>query len=225
MSIRTPERQIRAQRFSVSQVTKRIAKQFALLGGVAIVTAGITLVDSPVTQAQSSVDKLNPSYKNGEIFTVPKTDIRFKLDIAGFELTHDRQITEKDLVTVGNAKQKVVLKVTYDTLFEDVEPIAKEYEKLWWYFYTQEKSLDIGRRREWVDGKRFWSTHSIETSYGVAVNEKHYDMFVLEGSHYFHLSTKRPMYLEGDSTYMLKVMNSFEFLPLVDSVGATDSAE
>lgn len=170
--------------------------------------------------AQSSVDKLSPVFSDNEVFTVPKTDIRFKVDIAGFEPTHDRQITENDLLTVGNAERRVVLKITYDTLYEDVKPLAEEYEKLWWYFYSQDSALDIGRRRQWTEGEKFWSTHTIETSYNVPVNEKHYDLFMLHERRYYHISTKRPMYLEGDSTFMLAIMNSFQFLTEADSSAA-----
>jgi hypothetical protein len=177
------------------------------------------------SRAQNSHDNLNPKYSDGEIISVPFTKTRVKIDVAGFELTHDRNITSADLLTAGHAERRVVLKITYDTLFEDIEPLAEEYEKLWWYFYTQDSSLDIGQRRNWTVGDQYWSTHTLETSYGVPVNEKHYDLFQIYDGRYYHVSMRRPLYQEGDSTFMFKVMSSFELLPDSDTDSDSTSAD
>lgn len=187
-----------------------------LLATVFVVVAGFVALFTDLatkTRAQSSVKNLSPKYSADEVFSVPNTDINFTIDIEGFELTHDRQITAQDLLTVGHVGRRVVLKVTYDTLYTDLEATPGAYEDLWWYFYAQDSTLDIGRRRNWSDSSGYWSTHTLMTSYGLEINEKHYDRFVLEGGHYFHIMMKRPMYLEGDSTFMLQVMSSFKFIP------------
>lgn len=177
------------------------------------------------SRAQSSLENFKPAFSDGEIFAVPGTQTRFKIDIDGFELTHDRNITGADLLTAGHAERRVVLKVTHDTLFEDIEPLAEEYEELWWYFYSQDTSLDIGQRRNWTVGDQYWSTHTIETSYGVPVNEKHYDMFQIYDGRYYHVSMRRPLYQEGDSTFMFKVMSSFELIPESDTVSDSTNPE
>ncbi len=155
---------------------------------------------------------LSVPFEKGQVFDVPRSDLKVKIDLAGFEPTYDSQPEEKTLVIAGNPKRRMVVKVSTDTLFTDLEKTPQEYRDLWWYFYTQDTTLDIGKLKVWNEDNRNWSTHTIMTSYNVEINERHYDMFQIDGGRFFHVSIKRPLYLEGDSTLMLNILNSFEVI-------------
>ena len=184
-----------------------------------VLLAGIIITGATFSaRSQSGSPQLDVTYTNGYIGQVDDSGERFRIDIEGFTQTYDGQPDGRRLLTVGHPGRKVVVTIDYDTLYEDVPADPAEYEDLWWYFYSQGEDLDITRHSEWDTEGRHWSTHTNQTAHGIDVNERHYDMFQLTDTHWFHVSIKRPFYLEGDSTFMISVLESFEVLP-------ADSAE
>ena len=161
-------------------------------------------------------------FTNGNIFTVTNENFNIKLDLEGFEQTYDGVPNDAVILTAGNAERRMITQVTFDTLYSDLDYNAEEYHKLWWYFYSEDTTQHIGARRQWTKGKRHWSTFTIISTYGFEINEKHYDMFELTDTHSFHVSIKRPLYLEGDSTLMLSILESFAVIP---PEGAPDKAK
>ncbi|HSG98410.1 MAG TPA: hypothetical protein VLB27_00070, partial [candidate division Zixibacteria bacterium] len=167
---------------------------------------------------QSDDDELKVIYTDDYEFAARDGSLRLRMDLAGFEDTYDGKSLDRRVLTVGNLERHMVVTLDIDTLYSDIKPDPAAYEELWWYFYQQELPMEIAARRSWVDGDRFWSSHTIVASHGVEVNERHYDMFQIRGGHWFHVSVARPFYLEGDSTVMLAIASSLEVLP-ADSAG------
>jgi hypothetical protein len=197
---------------SFQKLALRTTPIIAMMFLLSVFLLSVFLLFSPVDAQQPDSLTLSVPYEKGHIFEVPSSDLKVKIDLEGFEPTYDSQTEEKVLVIAGNPKRRMVVKVTADTLFSDLEKKPQEYRDLWWYFYTQDTTLDIGKLKVWNDESRNWSTHTIMTSYNVDINERHYDMFQIQGNHFFHVSIKRPLYLEGDSTLMLNILNSFEII-------------
>ncbi|MFQ5606431.1 MAG: hypothetical protein ACE5GA_00680 [Candidatus Zixiibacteriota bacterium] len=179
---------------------------------------------SGAAQAQQE-DLLNVTYGKGEVFDVPGESFKVKLDLDGFVDTYDGPPGSEVILTVGNPERRMILQVTYDTLLADIKPLAEEYQKLWWFFYPQDSSSQVGEKRSWTEDGRHWSTFTILSVHGFDVTEKHYDMFEINRSHYFHASIKRPLYLEGDSTLMLSILESFEVIYPEESSGKTDKSQ
>ncbi len=189
-------------------MNKRTFQKTALMSALIVAVVSLSYTTASAQTPDSLT--LRVPFDNGQIFDVPRSDLKVKIDLKGFEPTYDSQPEAKVLVIAGNPKRRMVVKVSADTLYTDLEKTPQEYRDLWWYFYTQDTTLDIGKLKVWNDGNRNWSTHTIMTSYNVDINERHYDMFQVNEDHFFHVSIKRPLYLEGDSTLMLNILNSFE---------------
>lgn len=185
----------------------------------------LSLVITSHSPAQDSgSDVLLVKYTDGQIFSVTGEDFKVRIDINGFQQTYDGPPSDEIIFTAGHGDRRMIAQVTFDTLYTDLERTAGEYHKLWWYFYSKDTTAQIGARREWTEGGRHWSTFTILSTYGFEVNEKHYDMFELTDTHSFHVSIKRPLYLEGDSTLMLSILESFEVVLPEDSAGSPDGA-
>ncbi len=180
-----------------------------LIGAVCV--ASLSLFSVVEAQQEDSL-LLRVPFSKAQEFDVPRTNLKVRIDLEGFETTYDSQPEEGVILVAGNPKRHMVVKIETDTLYTDIEKKPSEYRDLWWYFYTQDTTLDIGKVKVWDEGDRNWSTHTILTSYNMEVNERHYDMFEIQDHRSFHVSIKRPLYQEGDSTLMLDILNSFEIV-------------
>ncbi len=199
-----------------STAIKKPMKKLSLLGNsIQIVTLSLVasahlLISTSVSAQQPDSMTLLVPYTKAQQFDVPRSNIAIKIDIEGFEMTYDSQPEDRVLFVAGNSKRRMVVKVTVDTLYTDLEKRPAEYRDLWWYFYTEDSTLDISKIKIWEENGRNWSTHTILTSNGFEINERHYDLFAIQDNYAFHVSIKRPLYLEGDSTLMMEILNSFE---------------
>ncbi len=179
---------------------------FALMFVVALLTI-------PVVEAQQpDSTTLHMQFTKAQEFDVPYSDLKIRIDLENFELTYDSQPEDRILFVAGNSERHMVVKVTADTLYTDIDRKPSEYRELWWYFYTLDSTLDIGKVKVWDENERNWSTHTLLTSNNFEINERHYDLFEIKDNYSFHVSVKRPLYLEGDSTLMLDILNSFEII-------------
>ena len=187
---------------------------------VAIAIFAGTVMSLSVNSATkpSGDDKLKITYSDKQIVSTPDSSVQLQMNLTGFEQTFDGRPDDRRLMTAGNPDRHMVLTVDCDTLYSDIKQTPADYEDLWWYFYSEKNKSDLGQRVGWEDGTRYWSTHTVQLSHGVEINERHYDMFQIVGDHWFHVSIKRPFYLEGDSTLMMNVLSSTKVLR-PDSLG------
>ncbi len=193
---------------------------------LALALCSLCLIIIAQTPAQvSDSDMLVVKYTDGQVFGVTGENFKVKIDIKGFEQTYDGSPSDEVILTAGHSKHRMITQVTFDTLYSDLDYKAEEYHKLWWYFYSQDTTQHIGARREWTEGKRHWSTFTILSAYGFEINEKHYDMFEMTDTHSFHVSIKRPLYLEGDSTLMLSILESFAVIQPEDTAGNSEKSD
>lgn len=169
-------------------------------------------LDSGARQS-SQDDILRQEYGVGQIFETPGNDKRVQIDLAGFELTNDGYTSEGQIFMAGSLARRMLATADVDTLYEDLEPLALEYLNLWWYFYSQDSSNTLSQLKTWEENGQAWSSHTIEQMYGIDVNERHYDLFEINDGYIFHVTIKRPLYLEGDSTLMISTLRSFKVLP------------
>lgn len=197
-------------------MSERSMKQVKV--ALALLLAPLASIVGDRAVAQDDGTELKVVYTDDYEFTARGGTLHLRMDLAGFEDTYDGKSLDRRVLTVGNLERHLVVTLDIDTLYSDIEPDPAAYEDLWWYFYEPELQVEVEPRRRWVDGDRFWSSHTIMTSHGVEVNERHYDMFQVKDNHWFHVSVVRPFYLEGDSTVMLAIASSLEVLA-VDSTG------
>jgi len=198
---------------NIQRNSRRQCTPHATSGALVMSVCAAVLSLFSVVKAQPADSlTLHVPFSKAQEFDIPRTDLKIRIDLEGFETTYDSQPEEDVILVAGNPKRHMVVKVTTDTLYTDIEKKPSEYRDLWWYFYTQDTTLDIGKVKIWDEGGRNWSTHTILTSYNVVVNERHYDMFEIKDHRTFHVSIKRPLYQTGDSTLMLNILNSFEIV-------------
>ncbi len=160
-------------------------------------------------------------YTKGHTFAIPKSQWAGQIDLEGFGVSNDGHPPATRLLTAGNIDRKIVVKLDYDTLYEDVEKNATAYRALWRDFHDSDTLKDFCCRRVWEDSSGSWFVRTLVSTHGYEVNEKQFHLFRTYDNLQFHLWASRPMYLEGDSVLMLDVLRSFHIIPAAAKSAAT----
>lgn len=190
-------------------------KKFVL--PIIFASLGLFQFQSPHIYAQvNSAQNLKVTYSAGELFAVRGQDFQIKIDLEGFEETHVGSLSDDLLFTTGHLEKKLLVEARFDTLYTDIEPQAIEYQKLWWDMLYRDTNTVLSKLESWTVGELQWAKYTVDTAYGFAINERHYEVFGIYQNFQFHLSISRPMYLPGDSAMMFEILNSFEIIPAKD---------
>ncbi|MCH9031724.1 MAG: hypothetical protein IIB00_05635 [candidate division Zixibacteria bacterium] len=194
---------------------------FSRLPAITAIVLGFLVIGSGIAHAQNLTDSLiNQTiyYTENQEFDVPGTEWKIKIDLLGFNNMSPVGEGSKRLFNAGNAKRGMIARMEFDTLYTDLKYDLSEYRETWWYFYEQDPTNDLGKRRVWEDSSKTdvksWSTSTVLKVHGIDIDEKRFDVFLRKGNHWFHAWITRPVYLEGDSLLMMSILNSIEILPV-----------
>ena len=193
---------------------------FSKLPALAATVLGFLVIGSSSIQSQSLVDSLIDQtiyYTANQEFDVSGTKLKIKIDLQGFNDVLRGSEGPNLLFAAGYAKRGMMARMTFDTLYTDLQDNLSEYRETWWYFFTQDTNIVVGKRRVWEDSSKTsaksWSTSTVITTHGIEINEKRFDLFLIKDNYRFHAWVTRPVYLEGDSLLMMSILNSIEISP------------
>lgn len=153
--------------------------------------------------------KLRPQYTAEQRFAIPNSHVSVTMDLAGYEGANDGRNPGARLLTAGNMKRRMLVKVDTDTLFQDVERTASAYRDLWRYFHDSDTLSVMCCRRFWEDSLGAWEARTLASAHGMEINQKEYHLFAVRGDRHFHASIVRPLCLPEDTTVMLATLSSF----------------
>lgn len=203
---------------------KRISFRFNLFSKLAVTIAiapVFLVISSGTAHAQNLTDSLinlTTYYTENQTFAVPGTEWKIKIDLSGFNNMSPIKEGSKRLFNAGYAKRGMITRMEFDTIFTDLKYDLSEYREMWWFFYAEDSTNELGGRRVWEDSSKTdiksWSTSTVLKVHGIDIDEKRFDVFLHKGNHWFHAWITRPVYLEGDSLLMMSILNSIEILPV-----------